>query len=147
MPPELFVEERKPTSLDKGAASRGGGEVRPILRTARRKALIEAEKLAAVERVELERALAIRENERAVQRISNDMHLAQSRAFADAEYYRVKKDMQAGIVNIQRINQRFGTTKIKMMQRALSKARPRERGCVREKTKMGSHFTQMCALK
>jgi len=68
--------------------------------TARKKALIEAEKLAAVERVELERALAIKESEQTVQRISNEMHLAQSRAFADAEYYRAEREAESNALRL-----------------------------------------------
>jgi len=68
--------------------------------TAHKKALIEAEKAAAVERVELERYLAQRQSEQKLAEISNEMHLAQSRAQADAEHYRAQREAEANKLRI-----------------------------------------------
>merc|ERR1719327_2589650 len=58
--------------------------------TERKKALIEAEKQAAVKKVELEQKLSAKQNEQRLETIANEMHLAQSKAQADAEFYRVQ---------------------------------------------------------
>ena len=63
--------------------------------TKRKLALIEAEKVAAVERVELERYLAQKQNEQTVAEIANEMHLAQSKAEADAAFYRLQREAEA----------------------------------------------------
>lgn len=63
--------------------------------TERKKALIEAEKLAAVEAIKLERELRQKENEQKVQEVQNAMASAQVQAAADAELYRAKKEAEA----------------------------------------------------
>merc|ERR1719263_2041414 len=63
--------------------------------TERLRALIEAEKLAAVEKVELERSLREKQNEQAKADIANEMHSARARAEADAELYRATKEAEA----------------------------------------------------
>lgn len=63
--------------------------------TERKKALIEAEKVAAVERVGLERMLAQKKSDQTIQDIDNQMHIARAKAEADAEYYRNERDAQA----------------------------------------------------
>jgi len=63
--------------------------------TERKRAIIEAEKLAAVEAVQLERHLKQRQNEQAIAEISNAMHLAQEKAASDAEFYKTKQEAEA----------------------------------------------------
>jgi len=63
--------------------------------TESRRAVLEAEKLAAVEAVELERRLKHKENEQSMAKIANDMHTAKAKADADAEHYRVSKEAEA----------------------------------------------------
>ena len=58
-------------------------------------ALIEAEKLAAVEKVELDRKLKQRENEKELDRIQNEIVLAKATAAADAEHYARTKEAEA----------------------------------------------------
>eukprot|EP00325_Prymnesiales_sp_UTEX-LB-985_P027549 CAMPEP_0174717218 /NCGR_PEP_ID=MMETSP1094-20130205/26197_1 /TAXON_ID=156173 /ORGANISM="Chrysochromulina brevifilum, Strain UTEX LB 985" /LENGTH=321 /DNA_ID=CAMNT_0015917123 /DNA_START=62 /DNA_END=1027 /DNA_ORIENTATION=- len=63
--------------------------------TERTRALIEADKLAAVEAVQLERKLKLKENEQKVALIDAEMHLAKAKAEADAEFYRAEKLAEA----------------------------------------------------
>jgi regulator of protease activity HflC (stomatin/prohibitin superfamily) len=63
--------------------------------TEKRKALIEAEKLAAVERVQLEQNLQMKRNEQEIADIQNAMHTAKAAADADAEFYRMSKEAEA----------------------------------------------------
>jgi len=63
--------------------------------TARKKALIEAEQAAAVQAVELERALKQKQNERQIAEIENEMAASAARAAADAEFYRAAKEAEA----------------------------------------------------
>jgi hypothetical protein len=58
-------------------------------------ALIEAEKLAAVEKVELTRKLKQRENEKEMDRIQNEIVVAKATAAADAEFYAKTKEAEA----------------------------------------------------
>merc|ERR1712188_149859 len=68
--------------------------------TERKRALIEAEKAAAVEAVQLERALKQRENERQLAAIQNDMVVSRSKADADAELYRATKEAEANRIRL-----------------------------------------------
>jgi len=63
--------------------------------TERLRAMIDAEKLAAVEKVVLERSLRERENEQLKANIANEMYTAKARADADAELYRATKEAEA----------------------------------------------------
>jgi len=63
--------------------------------TERKKAIIEAEKAAAVERIGLERHLAKRQSDQKLAEIQNEMHLAQSKAEADATHYRSQREAEA----------------------------------------------------
>jgi len=63
--------------------------------TERKRALIEAEKLAAVEAVELQRQLKQMENEQSIASIQNQMHAERAKAQADAELYRAGKEAEA----------------------------------------------------
>merc|ERR1719421_2572463 len=63
--------------------------------TERKRALIEAEKLAAVEAVQLQRTIKQKETEQQVAEIANAMHADRARAEADAELYRSAKEAEA----------------------------------------------------
>merc|ERR1719230_57625 len=63
--------------------------------TERKRALIEAEKLAAVEAVQLQRTIKQKETEQQVAEIANQMHSAKARSEADAELYRAAKEAEA----------------------------------------------------
>lgn len=63
--------------------------------TERKRALIEAEKLAAVEKVQLERELRQKENEQQKANIENQMHADKEKSGADAELYRATKEAEA----------------------------------------------------
>ena len=63
--------------------------------TEKKRALIEAEKAAAVEAVTLERQLKMRQNEAQMSAIADEMHLAKAKAEADAEFYRVSREAEA----------------------------------------------------
>lgn len=69
--------------------------VEKVAETERKKAVIEAEKLAAVEIVELERSLKLKQNQQLVASIENEMHGAKARAEADASLYRMAKEAEA----------------------------------------------------
>jgi regulator of protease activity HflC (stomatin/prohibitin superfamily) len=61
----------------------------------RKRALIEAEKIAAVEKVQLEQRLRHKENEQQKAAIENQMHTDKAKALADAELYRATKEAEA----------------------------------------------------
>lgn len=63
--------------------------------TEKKAAVIEAEKLAAVEAVELERSIKLKENQQRVASIENEMINARTKAEADAELYRAQKQAEA----------------------------------------------------
>jgi regulator of protease activity HflC (stomatin/prohibitin superfamily) len=63
--------------------------------TERKKAVIEAEKLAAVEAVELERSLKHQHNQQLLATIENEMLSAKAKAEADAQLYRMAKEAEA----------------------------------------------------
>ena len=60
--------------------------------TARKKAVIEAEKESAVATIRLERTLAEKRNAQTMASISNEIYLAQIQAEADANFYRAQKE-------------------------------------------------------
>jgi len=63
--------------------------------TERKRALIEAEKLAAVEAVKLERELKQKQNEQKMEAIQDAVATARSKAAADAELYRASQEAEA----------------------------------------------------
>jgi len=63
--------------------------------TERKRALIEAQKLAEVESVQLARELKMKQNEQQLEAIANDILAARARADADAELYRATKEAEA----------------------------------------------------
>jgi len=63
--------------------------------TEKMRALVEAQKHAAVEAVALELALKQKESEQTVAEISNQMLAAKAKAQADAEFYRVSREAEA----------------------------------------------------
>jgi len=63
--------------------------------TEKKRALIEAQKVAAVEAVELERTLRAKQTEQQVAEIANAMHAAKAKADADAAFYRVSREAEA----------------------------------------------------
>jgi len=68
--------------------------------TDRKRALIEAEKVAAVAGVELERQLKHKQNAQQIATIDNEMTAAKARADADAELYRATKEAEANQVRL-----------------------------------------------
>jgi len=68
--------------------------------TDRKRALIEAEKVAAVAAVELERQLKHKQNAQQIATIDNEMTAAKARADADAELYRATKEAEANQVRL-----------------------------------------------
>merc|ERR1712185_465974 len=68
--------------------------------TERKRALIEAEKVAAVEAVQLERALKQKDNEQQLATIQNEMVAARSKAEADAELYRATKEAESNRIRL-----------------------------------------------
>jgi len=63
--------------------------------TERKRALIEAQKVADVEAVKLERELKNKQNEQMLERIANEMLTARAHADADAAFYRASKEAEA----------------------------------------------------
>jgi len=60
-----------------------------------KKAVIEAEKYAMVEAIELNRTLAQKYNEQRIASIQNEMVIAKAKADADAEFYRTEREAEA----------------------------------------------------
>lgn len=63
--------------------------------TERKRAIIEAEKVAMVAAIELNRTLAQKLNEQRIAAVQNDIETARVRAEADAEFYRAQKEAEA----------------------------------------------------
>jgi len=63
--------------------------------TERKRAVIEAEKVAMVAAIELNRTLAQKMNEQRIADVQNAMETARVRAEADAEFYRAQKEAEA----------------------------------------------------
>jgi regulator of protease activity HflC (stomatin/prohibitin superfamily) len=68
--------------------------------TERKRAVSEAEKRAAVATIELGKQLAEKENEKRVEAIDNDMHLARQKAQSDAEFYQASREAEANRARI-----------------------------------------------
>jgi len=63
--------------------------------TERKRAIIEAQKQADVDAVRLERELKVKQNEKAIEAIANEMEAARARVQADAALYRASKEAEA----------------------------------------------------
>jgi len=63
--------------------------------TEKKRAIINAQTVAAVEAVELERTLKVKQTEQQLAEIANAMHAAKERADADAAFYRVSREAEA----------------------------------------------------
>jgi regulator of protease activity HflC (stomatin/prohibitin superfamily) len=63
--------------------------------TEKKRAIINAQTVAAVEAVELERTLKVKQTEQTLAEIANDMHAAKEKADADAAFYRVSREAEA----------------------------------------------------
>jgi len=63
--------------------------------TDRKRAVIEAEKAAQVEQIQLERQLAETRNNQAMQNIENEMHLAHANAVSDAKLYAAQREAES----------------------------------------------------
>jgi len=63
--------------------------------TERKRAIIEAHKQADVDAVRLERELKVKQNEKAIEAIANEMEAARARVQADAALYRASKEAEA----------------------------------------------------
>lgn len=63
--------------------------------TERKRAVIEAEKVAMVAAIELNRTLAQKLNEQRIATVQNDIETARVKAEADAEFYRAQKEAEA----------------------------------------------------
>merc|ERR1719334_2767715 len=63
--------------------------------TARKKAVIEAEKEAHVARIQYERKVQEKESIRKMEEIEDHIHLAKEKSKTDAEYYRIKREAEA----------------------------------------------------
>lgn len=72
--------------------------------TERKRALIEAQRKADVEAVELARELKVKQNEQAKEAIANEMETDRARAHADAALYRASKEAEA---NRERLTPQF----------------------------------------
>jgi len=68
--------------------------------TDRKRALIEAQTLADVEAVELERELKAKQNAAKIEAIDNEIEAARARVQADAELYRASKEAEANRVRL-----------------------------------------------
>lgn len=68
--------------------------------TERKRALIEAEKIAAVEAVQLERELKVKQNDQKMAEIANEMTASKARADADAAFYRATKEAEANQIRL-----------------------------------------------
>lgn len=60
--------------------------------TERKRAVIEAEKVAAVSKINMEKSVAEKESRKNMSAVEDQMHLAREKASADAEYYKAKKE-------------------------------------------------------
>jgi regulator of protease activity HflC (stomatin/prohibitin superfamily) len=63
--------------------------------TEREKAKIEAEKVAAVNVINMERVIAEKVARKELEQITSEMHVAKSKALADAEFYKVSKQAES----------------------------------------------------
>ncbi|GBG76337.1 hypothetical protein CBR_g22084 [Chara braunii] len=63
--------------------------------TERKKAVMEAEKVAQTSRIRMEQMLAEKESQKRQQEIENEIYLSRQKSLTDAEYYRVMKEAEA----------------------------------------------------
>merc|ERR1719495_158631 len=63
--------------------------------TARKKAVIEAEKEAHVARIQYERKVQEKESIQKIEKIEDDIHLAKEKSKTDAEFYKIQKQAEA----------------------------------------------------
>jgi hypothetical protein len=63
--------------------------------TDRRRAVIEAEKLAQVATIQYEQKIAGKESEKRIAEIEAEMHLARERSFADANKYKIDAEAES----------------------------------------------------
>jgi len=63
--------------------------------TERKRAIIEAEKNAAVSKINNEKAVSEKESRAQMSTIEDEVHMARERAFADAQFYQAKKEADA----------------------------------------------------
>lgn len=63
--------------------------------TDRRRAIIEAEKVAQVAKIQYEQKITGKETEKRIAEIEAEMHLAKEKALADANKYKVESEAQA----------------------------------------------------
>ncbi|XP_066137724.1 erlin-1-like [Euwallacea fornicatus] len=62
--------------------------------TDRKRALIEAEKIALVSKIQFDQKIMEKESVQRMSQIENEIHLAREKALADAEFYRMKKEAE-----------------------------------------------------
>ncbi|XP_022312896.2 erlin-2-B-like [Crassostrea virginica] len=63
--------------------------------TERKKAVIEAEKKAQVSKIEWQQKITEKESQKQISQIEDDTHVAKEKARADAEFYKVQKEIEA----------------------------------------------------
>nr|XP_022312896.1 erlin-2-B-like [Crassostrea virginica]XP_022312897.1 erlin-2-B-like [Crassostrea virginica] len=63
--------------------------------TERKKAVIEAEKKAQVSKIEWEQKITEKTSQKRISQIEDDTHVAKEKAWADAEFYKVQKEIEA----------------------------------------------------
>lgn len=63
--------------------------------TERKKAVIEAEKKAQVSKIEWQQKITEKESQKRISQIEDDTHVAKEKAWADAEFYKVQKEIEA----------------------------------------------------
>jgi len=87
--------------------------------TERKRAVIEAEKLAAVEHIQLERLLAEAHNKQAIELVENEMHRAKVSADADAKLYAAQREAEANralitpeLIQLEAVRAIANTTKV-----------------------------------
>ena len=66
--------------------------------TERKKAVIEAEKLAQVARISYDQKIMEKESQKQISEIEDATHLAKEKAMADAEFYKADKEADANTV-------------------------------------------------
>lgn len=72
--------------------------------TERKKAVIEAEKKAQVSKIEWEQKITEKESQKKISQIEDDTHVAKEKAKADAEFYKVQKEIEA---NSKKLSKEF----------------------------------------
>ncbi|XP_048760613.2 erlin-2-B-like isoform X2 [Ostrea edulis] len=70
--------------------------------TERKKAVIEAEKKAQVSKIEWEQKITEKESQKRISQIEDDTHVAKEKAKADAQFYKVQKEIEANTRKLSR---------------------------------------------